>query len=152
LQRRKRFGQTRAVMVNQTVINRKFYPQGTLIFSEGDFGDSLYVIQKGTVEIFCDGDKAKNVLGRIGRGEIFGEMALVDGQPRMASAMTVIDTEVMVVPGTVFRDHLKSCTPFMRGVINILVRNLRVTAEQKNPRKITEGSEDLKALIVAEKD
>ena len=137
-------------MSRQTVINRKFYPQGTLIFSEGDFGDSLYVIQKGTVEIFRERPEGRQVLGKVGRGEIFGEMALVDGEPRMASAMTTIDTEVMVVSGITFRDHLTSCTPFMRAVINILVRNLRVSADRKNPRKLADNSDAVKELLAAE--
>lgn len=137
-------------MSRQTVINRKFYPQGTLIFSEGDFGDSLYVIQKGTVEIFRERPEGRQVLGKVGRGEIFGEMALVDGEPRMASAMTTIDTEVMVVSGITFRDHLTSCTPFMRAVINILVRNLRVSADRKNPRKLADNGDAVKELLAAE--
>lgn len=134
-------------MTRQSVINRKFYPQGTLIFSEGDYGDSLYVIKKGNVEIFRERKEGRQVLGKVSSGEIFGEMALVDGQPRMASAITTSDTEVMVVSGTTFRDHLTSCTPFMRGVINILVRNLRVTADQKTPRRLTDNADALKELL-----
>lgn len=137
-------------MTKNNVINRKFYPHGTLIFSEGDYGDSLYVIKKGSVEIFRDRKEGKLVLGKVGAGEIFGEMALVDGQPRMASAMTTSDTEVMVVSGTTFRDHLSSCTPFMRGVINILVRNLRVSADRKNQRGLVTDAESLKELLGAD--
>ena len=57
------------------------------IFREDDDGDAMYVVQEGSVDIFKgDGDAAIR-LGTLGKGEFFGEMALVDRSPRSASAI-----------------------------------------------------------------
>ncbi len=58
------------------------FEPGETIFSEGDRGDQMYVIRKGEVEIERDG----KIVETLSAGGIFGEMALIDGSPRAASA------------------------------------------------------------------
>ena len=82
----------------------------TPIFREGDPGNVVHVVQSGSVEI-CkteDGDK-KKILGVIGRGGTFGEMALIDSEPRMASATAIS----LVIPHQVFQDKLASADSFI---------------------------------------
>jgi hypothetical protein len=85
--------------------NRRF-PQQQVIFSEGDHGDEAYMILSGTVEISVRSGERVIVLAKLERGEIFGEMALIDDQPRMATATALSDTEVAVVPQEVFKKRL----------------------------------------------
>ncbi|MEW5729297.1 MAG: cyclic nucleotide-binding domain-containing protein [Pseudomonadota bacterium] len=103
------------------VLERKVFYAGQKIFKEGDRGDRAYLIQDGTVEI------AKNgmTLASLGKGELFGEMALVDDQPRMASAIALTDCSVVIISRDTFREKLAKADPFIRGLLNIFVRNIR---------------------------
>lgn len=122
------------IQASAGVMNRKFYPAGTVIFEEGDVGDFLYVVHSGRVEIFQNRPEGKIIIGTVGKGQLFGEMALVDGEPRMASARTMQDCELMLVSGTSFRGHMNEATPFIRAVMNILVKNLRSVDRWHNQR------------------
>ncbi|MEQ9683440.1 MAG: cyclic nucleotide-binding domain-containing protein [Rhodospirillales bacterium] len=66
------------------VLERKMYQAGDRNFKEGDEGLFAYLVQSGSVEIYRE--VSGEVLSTIGSGGIFGEMALIDGKPRAASA------------------------------------------------------------------
>src|SRR4051794_19088119 len=73
-------------------------PAGRLLFAYGDPGDSLYVLRAGEVQIFCTNDTGERlVLETARRGDVFGEISLLDGGPRTASAMATEDLEAVVV-------------------------------------------------------
>lgn len=103
------------------VLERKVFFAGQKIFKEGDLGDRAYLIQSGTVEIV----KNEIPLATLGKGELFGEMALIDDQPRMASAVAQSDVSVVVISRDTFREKLAKSDPFIRGLLNIFVRNIR---------------------------
>lgn len=124
-------------------MNRKFFSGGETIFKEGDHGDCLYMVHRGVVEIFQDRADHRVVIGRIRKGEIFGEMALIDGEPRMASARAASDCELIQVSGVTFRDHLSKTTPFIRAVVGILVKNLRAV-DRWHGQEIIEYDDDEK--------
>lgn len=66
------------------------YPKNSIIITEGDEGDSLYVIQSGKVKIFLMNNEGKEVtLNYHGQNEYFGEVAMLDDQPRSASVITL---------------------------------------------------------------
>jgi len=98
---------------------RKFLA-GEAIFSEGDNGDEAYMILSGLVEISVQADGSKLVLAKLDRGEIFGEMALIDDQPRMAAARAMTDTEVVVVPQESFKKRLSWLSEEDRLISHIL--------------------------------
>lgn len=108
-------------MDRSKVLERKVYYAGQKVFVEGDSGDRAYLIQDGTVEI----SKHGLVLATLGKGELFGEMALVDDQPRMATAKALTDASLVIVSRDVFREKLSKADPFIRGLLNIFVRNIR---------------------------
>ncbi|MGE5548260.1 MAG: cyclic nucleotide-binding domain-containing protein [Solirubrobacterales bacterium] len=103
------------------VLERKVFYAGQKVFKEGERGDRAYLIQDGTIEI----NKNGVTLATLGKGELFGEMALVDDQPRMATANAVTDVSVVVISRDVFREKLAKADPFIRGLLNIFVRNIR---------------------------
>ncbi len=105
---------------------RRQFAAGTILFRQGDPGDCLYVVQRGQVRIFkeLEGGRRRTI-GLLEVGDIFGEMALVDGKPRMASAEIIEDSELVMVPGEAFRQHLKKTSPFIRSVLSVLVGHLR---------------------------
>lgn len=72
---------------------------GKSIFQEGDAGDGMYVVDAGRVDIVIGAKGAEpRVLSRIGPGGIFGEMAIIDGQPRSAAACADCDSVLRFVP------------------------------------------------------
>jgi len=63
------------------------YKDNEKIFSEGDSGDSMFIIKKGTVKIYKESLKRKKQIALLSDGEFFGEMALIENAPRSATAI-----------------------------------------------------------------
>ncbi len=112
----------------QTVLERKGFGAGEIIFREGDKGNVAYVVQTGSVEVYRTTGAGEKVLGTIAKGGIFGEMALIDDEPRMASARAIEETTVFVVSRMAFSRKMENTDPFIRGLLNILASNLRSVA------------------------
>jgi len=85
---------------------------GEPLFSEGDPGDSLFVILQGSVSIH----QGKNTLATLEEGEFFGELALLDGEPRSADATAKDDCELLVLGRKAFLDSLNK-SPRMVSVL-----------------------------------
>jgi len=97
------------------------YKPGDAIFEKGDEGFELFVIKQGEIELRLD----DRLLRSISAGDIFGEMALVDGSPRSASAIAVTDVEVVPVSEKQFV-YLVGETPyFALNVMRVLAQRLR---------------------------
>ena len=109
------------------------YPKSTIIVSEGDKTDSLYIILEGRVKVFVsDGEGHDMVLSTQGPGEYFGEMVLDEG-PRSASIMTLEPSRFLVVPKDDFRDFVVRNPAFALSLIEKLIGRARVlTASVKS--------------------
>ncbi len=113
-------------MSSTGILERIVYQAGESVFQEGDVGDRAYVVQEGLIEILkesADGEEV--ILGSIEKGGIFGEMALIDDQPRMATAKAAAMTTVIVINREMFRKKLAKSDPFVRGLLGIFVKNIR---------------------------
>jgi signal transduction histidine kinase len=75
----------------------KKIPAGAEIFPEGSPGDGVYFVKAGLVEI-SSGKGVRHVFSRLGPGEIFGEMAIIEHRPRSATASAAVDSEVYFLP------------------------------------------------------
>ncbi|MBE0533950.1 MAG: Crp/Fnr family transcriptional regulator [Rhodospirillales bacterium] len=117
-------------MVQDRVLERKVFQAGEIIFKEGDEGLRAYVVQAGGVEIFKIKDGKRVVLGIVGPGGIFGEMALIDDVPRMACAAAVDVTTVILISRQMLEEKLSKADPFLRGLINVFASNLRLIAQR----------------------
>jgi CRP/FNR family cyclic AMP-dependent transcriptional regulator len=109
------------------------YPKNTIIVSEGDRTDSLYIILEGQVKVFVsDGEGHDVVLSTQGPGEYFGEMVLDEG-PRSASIMTLEPSRFLVVAKSDFRDFVASNPAFALNLIEKLIGRARaLTASVKS--------------------
>jgi CRP/FNR family cyclic AMP-dependent transcriptional regulator len=112
------------------ILPRKHFRAGRTIFRKGDAGDVAYVIQSGTVEIARQVADQRRVIASLAAGEIFGEMALIDGKPRMADAIAVTDVTVLAIPVDQFENKVKEAEPFIRALLRMFVKNLRVMTEK----------------------
>lgn len=116
--------ETNGSKVMPTETDRTEFSEGDVIFTEGDTGSAAYIIAEGEVEI-CRGNR---VLATVGKGEIIGELALIDNQPRMATAKAVGDVQMIRIS----QDNLKGriekldrSDKVMRLIMETLVRRLR---------------------------
>jgi CRP/FNR family cyclic AMP-dependent transcriptional regulator len=107
------------------ILQRRTYKPGDTIFKEGEEGSHAYVIQEGEVEIVKTIDGEKKVLGVIGKGGMFGEMALIDSKPRMAMARASRGTTIIIVSQAMFDQKMQKADPFVRGLLNILADHVR---------------------------
>lgn len=107
----------------------KNFPKNTVIVSEGDETDSLYIIIAGRVKVFVGDEEGKEiVLGTQGPGEYFGEMVL-DGGPRSASVMTLEPSRFAVIPKHRFREFLRSHPEFAIHLVEKLIQRTRALTE-----------------------
>jgi len=105
------------------------YPKNTVIVSEGDQTDSLYIILEGSVRVFVsDGEGHDMVLSTQGPGEYFGEMVLDQG-PRSASIMTLAPSRFLVVPKDDFRTFVMRNPAFALSLIDKLIHRARSLTE-----------------------
>ena len=98
---------------------------GSAIFREGDPAGRAFVVRSGLVELDRVVNGVRTPFIRIGPGGIFGEMAVIDGGPRTASATAVEETTLVLVSEEVFRTKLETADPFIRGLIRLFVKGLR---------------------------
>ncbi|MDF1543426.1 MAG: cyclic nucleotide-binding domain-containing protein [Anaerosomatales bacterium] len=75
----------------------KRYGDGDVIFKQGSFAGQMYVVRRGKVRIFRDQDGKETTLAALGPGEFFGEMSVIEGKPRSATAQAVGETELEVI-------------------------------------------------------
>jgi len=80
----------------EKIVHRRSYKKNETIIHAGDPGLGMYIIIKGSVEIIEEDEKAgKRSLANLSDGSFFGDMALLDEDPRSASAIALVDCEIM---------------------------------------------------------
>lgn len=121
-------------MSGSQILDRRSFEPGKVIFAEGDRGDAAYVVESGDVGIYKTIEDETVKLGVIKQGGIFGEMAVIDGTPRMATAKAENHVIVVRVPKAVFDQKLAGTDPFIRGLITIFLNNIRASHKLYNKR------------------
>lgn len=104
---------------------------GTTIFSKEDPGTGLFAISAGVVKIRVPSpDGREAVLNLVYEGEIFGEIALLDGQPRTADAVAMTDCELIVIDRRDFLTLVRDEPRIALGMITLLCARLRWAGQQ----------------------
>lgn len=127
-----KFSPSKTNAVERAALNRiaalggvTHFPANSVIITEGDKGNSLYVILSGKVKVYTSADEGKTVIiNRHGPGEYVGELAL-DGGLRSASVMTLEPTSVAVVSCAHLRDFIAAHPDFALHLIHNLIGRLR---------------------------
>jgi CRP-like cAMP-binding protein len=112
-------------------LERRTYPAGTPIITVGEAATNAFVVDSGTIEIWVQTGSGRRVLATVTTGGIFGEMALIDKSPRSANATAVTDAACFVVPDKTIAEKIEKADPLIRGIMRILVRNVRTSLETK---------------------
>src|SRR3546814_1109745 len=101
-------------------------PRGNLLFQQGEEGDALYGVAEGLIRIWVSGDGVKELtLQLLEPGDVFGEIALLDGLPRSASAEAVDDSLLVMVKRDAFLPLLEAESGLARHVIELICERLR---------------------------
>jgi CRP-like cAMP-binding protein len=108
------------------------FETGDILFEEGEMGEVAYLIISGEVEIFRSSGNRERVLATLDRGEIIGEMSLIDNSPRMASARALSDLKLSIISRTSLQnrlDRLEENDRVLRRLIAVLVSRIRGQAQ-----------------------
>src|SRR5262245_23264320 len=127
------------------------FPVGQTIFNYGDPGDSLYVIRRGEVEIFFKDDTGSRILLETGNeGSLFGELSLLDGGPRTATAVVTADLEALRLDRPDLDAFLRKHPAAALDLLGAMGRRLRLTAEKLRhtaSRNVNEEVEDRRTKV-----
>jgi CRP/FNR family cyclic AMP-dependent transcriptional regulator len=105
--------------------------RGATIFSKGDPGNCLFAVISGTVKISISSPEGRNaILNLIGAGEIFGEIAVLDGQARTADATANTNCEIFIIDRREFVPFVRSHPALAMKFIELLCTRLRWTSDQ----------------------
>lgn len=102
---------------------RDFAP-GTVLFEEGQPGDYMYVVQAGEVEIRRQVGETERVLAILPPGEFFGEMAILNGRPRSATAVVKTNARLLVIEGKTFEAMMRARPEIALRIIKSLATRL----------------------------
>jgi hypothetical protein len=110
--------------------SRTHFPKGTTIFSEGDLGLTMYVIENGEVEISKRLQRENKVLAVLGKGDFFGEMCMLeDESPRSATAVAKTEVDAVIIDQSAFTFILKHNPEIAIRMMRKLVVRLRRTTQ-----------------------
>ena len=110
------------------------FSKGKVLFKQGEKGDAAYIVNSGAIGMYREAQGSKIPLATVRRGELFGEMAVIDASPRMATAFTLEDSALMIIPIDIMLYKMRKADPFIRAMINMLMNNLRGVHESYMPR------------------
>jgi NTE family protein len=113
------------------------YPQGAVIFREGDAGDSMYLVETGQLEVATGVGDSEQPLAYLGPGSFVGEIALLLGQPRSATLKVVIDADLWVLYKQDLEELLAEYPSIALHFTRELGQRLVTTSHQASPPKKT---------------
>ncbi len=109
-------------------LQRRQFAAGSMIFSQGDNGDSLYIVESGDINIHLPGEASRRIsLKDIARGEYFGELALFDEKPRSASALATTETVLLELQRRTLEGYLENRPKVALAILRTLSERLRET-------------------------
>jgi CRP/FNR family transcriptional regulator/CRP/FNR family cyclic AMP-dependent transcriptional regulator len=113
------------------VTSRRKCPKDTVVFFENDEGDSLFMILEGRIKVTILGDDGREIiLSVLAPGDFFGEMALLDNEPRSATAIAMEDTELVSLHRADFQNVVVENTRITLALVRALSARLRKANHQ----------------------
>ena len=111
-----------------TTVRLQNIKQGQVIFRKGDEGTALYILRSGTIKIVLPSRLGAEIIVSIfSDGDFFGEMALLDGEPRSADAVAIKPSELLVLSRNDFLSFLQSDVNAVNAILSVLTKRMRKT-------------------------
>ncbi len=102
------------------------YTAGQPVFNYGDPGHAMYIVRSGEVEIYVKNDQGEKIVLETSQpGDLFGEVALLDGGPRTAWVVALSDAELLRLDREHFESYVRECTPAALNLLSVTARRLR---------------------------
>lgn len=121
----------RALAAVKAVVTEHTFKQGDVVFAEGTAADAVYVVDRGEVEISAAPDRGgQRVVTRLGPGQSFGEMAVVEDKPRSASVAAAVDCVLLKLPRQHFLALMEQHPVLCRSLSRQISRRLRDFTQQ----------------------
>lgn len=105
--------------------DREVFSGGQEIFRSGDAGDCAYLIEEGTVEILVVKQGGEHRIKSMGQGELFGEISLIDYQPRTATVRAIERTVLVPIPRKLVEQLLEKSDPVLRHFLLVILERFR---------------------------
>jgi CRP/FNR family cyclic AMP-dependent transcriptional regulator len=113
------------------VLREREYPKNSVILFEDDPGDALYVVRAGQVKVVLIGEDGREViLSVLTDGDFFGEMSLIDDEPRSAHVIAMKDSQLLVLRREDFQARLEAQPKIALKLLRVLVQRLRRADEK----------------------
>ena len=118
-------------MIANLVIVKNFNRDETVVLEGDDSVQALYLIATGSVQVYMTGiDGRETILSFLERGAFFGEMSLIDGEPRSASVRTVTDAKLLVIRRESFLSLIRKSPEIAMALMSELCKRLRKANKQ----------------------
>jgi CRP/FNR family cyclic AMP-dependent transcriptional regulator len=112
--------------VVRSVAAEKNYSKNAVVLTEGEVGDSLYMIMSGKVKVFIGDEEGREIILKIlGPGAFFGEMSMIDKQPRSASVTTIEASNFLVLAHAAFERCVEQQPRIANVVMQCLAQRVR---------------------------
>ncbi len=108
------------------------FAAGEVIFQEGDAGDEAYLILNGQVKITRKYKKKRILVNQLGKDQIFGEMAIITGDPRTATAEAEEPTELFIITEQRLNENLSQNLAIVKNLIDQLIQRLKHVMKQQS--------------------
>ncbi|OWV16068.1 MULTISPECIES: Crp/Fnr family transcriptional regulator [Fibrobacter] len=118
-------------MIANLVIVKNYNRDETVVLEGDDSVQALYLIASGSVQVYMTGiDGRETILSFLERGDFFGEMSLIDGEPRSASVRTVTDAKLLVIHRESFLSLIRKTPEIAMALMSELCKRLRKANKQ----------------------
>lgn len=118
-------------MLANLVVAQNFNRDETVVLEGDDSVQALYLIASGSVQVYMTGvDGRETILSFLERGDFFGEMSLIDGEPRSASVRTVTDAQLLIIHRESFLQLIRQSPEIAMGLLSEFSKRLRKANRQ----------------------
>lgn len=121
--------------MSKMVFSKRF-AAGEEVFRAGDLARNAYIIEKGCVEVSTESDGKKIIIAELGKGELFGEMSMIDDAPRSATITAIEETEVVVMQRSRFQRPIMAADPLMNMLMRVMVNRFRAAQRKMSGLQI----------------
>ena len=108
------------------------YAKNCVVIAEGECSDSLYIVRQGRIRIYISDNSGREMLlNELSTGDYFGDLSLIDHEPRSASAITLCDCEVSVIKSEDFMQCMYNNPEMAVSLLQVLAKRLRVATDSQ---------------------
>lgn len=129
------------------------FPKNSIVITEGDSSSSLYVILGGEVKVYVsDEDGKANTISRYSAGDYFGELSLIDQEPRSASVQTISKCKIAILSRNYFVKYIEQHPWVAISLLKGLAQRLRVTTDHAKNLALMDVFGRIASVLLQEAD